>query len=409
MLGLTALALSSALRAAEGSPGAAEISPADRQFFENRIRPVLVDHCYPCHSREADKIKGGLMLDTREAWLTGGNTGPAIEPGKPEKSLLISAVCYQDEDLQMPPEKAGGKLSAAEIADLTEWVRRGAPDPRTRVAKGSSAGYGGVGKAHWAFQPVKPPAVPAVSHPAWVRTPVDAFVLAKLDANGMAPNPSADKSTLIRRVTFDLIGLPPTEQEIEDFLIDSRPDAYARVVDRLLASPHYGERWARYWLDVARYADTKGEPPKQKNTDPRFPFAWTYRDWVIDAFNRDKPYNEFIVDQLAADKPIVAAMARAKKNGGEPPADQSSLAALGFLTLGPQFEGRMDDIVGGPDRRDQQGVSRTHRHLRPVPRPQVRSDSDQGLLFALRRLRQHPRAGRAAAAFDQGGTIRRAA
>jgi hypothetical protein len=193
---------------------------------------------------------------------------------------------------------------------------------------------------------VKKPDVPAVSSSAWVRTPVDAFVLAKLDANGMTPNASADKSTLIRRVTFDLIGLPPTEREIEDFLTDTRPDAYARVVDRLLASPHYGERWGRYWLDVARFADTKGEPPKQKNTDPRFPFAWTYRDWVIDAFNKDKPYNQFIIDQLAADKPVLAALDHAKKNKIDPPLDQSNLAALGFLTLGPQFEGRMDDIVG---------------------------------------------------------------
>ena len=342
---LAVCALVSVLRAADTPAPAQNVSPADLQFFESKIRPIFADNCYKCHSRDADKIKGGLMLDTREAWLHGGNTGPAIEPGQPDKSLLIQAVRYQDEDLKMPPEKAGGKLSDAQIADLTEWIRRGAPDPRTLVAKGSSATYGGVGKAHWAFQPVKKPEAPVVSNPAWVRTPVDAFVLAKLDANGMRPNAPAEKSILIRRVTFDLTGLPPTEQEIEDFLTDTRPDAFARVVDRLLASPHYGERWARYWLDVARYADTKGEPPKQKNTDPRFPFAWTYRDWVIDAFNRDKPYNQFIIEQLAADQPVVAAIDHAKKNKLEPPIDQSSLAALGFLTLGPQFEGRMDDIV----------------------------------------------------------------
>ncbi len=324
------------------------ISPSDLQFFESKIRPLLTNNCYKCHSRDADKIKGGLMLDTREAWLHGGNTGPAIVPGKPDESLLIQAVRYTDDELKMPPK--GEKLSDAQIADLTEWVRRGAPDPRTLVAKGSSSSYGGVGRAHWAFQPIQKPALPAVSNAHWIRTPVDAFVLAKLDANGMTPNAPADKSTLIRRVTFDLTGLPPTEKEIEDFLADPSPDAYARVVDRLLGSPHYGERWARYWLDVARYSDTKGEPPKQPNAnnDPRFPFAWTYRDYVIDSFNADKPYNQFIVEQLAADKLLQAQIAKAKaKDKNAPlPTDESSLAALGFLTLGPQFEGRMDDIIG---------------------------------------------------------------
>ena len=349
------LALAAALRAADLAPvpavapaNASAIAPDDLQFFETKIRPLLVDRCYKCHSRDADKIKGGLMLDTREAWLHGGNTGPALVPGKPEDSLLVEAIRYTNDDLQMPPEKSGGKLSAAQIADLTEWVRRGAPDPRTLVAKGSSSTYGGVGKAHWAFQPVKKPALPAVSNPAWCQTPVDNFVLAKLDANGLTPNAPADKRTLLRRVTFDLTGLPPTEQEAADFLADPSPAAYTHVVDRLLASPHYGERWGRYWLDVARYSDTKGEPPKQFDTDPRFPFAWTYRDYVIDAFNRDEPFNQFVLEQLAADKLLAAAEARAKardKNAAPPP-DQSSLAALGFLTLGPQFEGRTDDIIG---------------------------------------------------------------
>ena len=337
-----------ALRAATPALAADAPRPAfsanDLQFFESKIRPILVDRCYKCHSHDADKIKGGLMLDTREGLMHGGNSGAAIEPGKPNDSLLIQAIRYQDEDLQMPPK--GDKLPDAQIADLVEWVRRGAPDSRTLVAKGSSATYGGVGKAHWAFQPVKKPVLPSVSNPAWCQTPIDNFVLAKLDANGMTPNSPADRSTLIRRVTFDLIGLPPTEKEIEDFLTDMQPDAYARVVDRLLASPHYGERWARYWLDVARYADTKGEPPKQKEVDPRFPFAWTYRDYVIDAFNHDKPYNQFIVEQLAADRLIAADIAKEKAKNTEPPVDQSALAALGFLTLGPQFEGRMDDIIG---------------------------------------------------------------
>ena len=360
---------------------AADITPAiaanDLQFFESKIRPLLADKCYKCHSRDADKPRGGLMLDTREAWMHGGNSGPVIVPGKPADSLLIEAISYKSEDLQMPPK--GEKLSDAQIADLTEWVRRGAPDPRTLVAKGSSPTYGGVGKAHWAFQPVKKPALPAVQNAAWCQNPVDNFVLAKLEANGMAPNAPAERSTLIRRVTFDLTGLPPTESEIENFLTDTSPGAYARVVDRLLASPRYGERWARYWLDVARYSDTKGEPPKKPvdNTDPRFPFAWTYRDYVIDAFNRDKPYNQFIVEQLAADRLLAAeiAKAKAKDKNAALPVDQSALAGLGFLTLGPQFEGRMDDIVG--DRIDVTskaflgltvGCARCHDHkFDPIP------------------------------------------
>lgn len=342
-----ACAATSALRAVEATPA---VSGSDLQFFESKIRPLLVDKCYKCHSRDADKIKGGLMLDTREAWLHGGDSGPAITPGKPDDSVLIKAVRYTDDDLQMPPEKAGGQLSDAQIADLTEWVRRGAPDPRTLVAKGSSSTYGGVGKDHWAFQPVKKPALPTVSNPAWCQTPVDNFVLAKLEANGMTPNSPADKATLVRRIFFDLVGLPPTAREVQAFVDDQSPDAYEKLVDRLLASPFYGEHWARYWLDVARYSDTKGEPPKkpQDNTDPRFPYAWTYRDYVIDAFNRDKPYNQFVLEQLAADKMFAAdiAKAKAKDKNAEPPVDESSLAALGFLTLGPQFEGRMDDIIG---------------------------------------------------------------
>jgi hypothetical protein len=326
----------------------AAISPGDLQFFENKIRPLLADKCYQCHSREADKVRGGLMLDTREAWLGGGNGGPAIEPGKPDTSLLIQAVRYTDEDLQMPPESAGGKLTDAQISDLVEWVRRGAPDPRTLVAKGSSSAYGGVGKAHWAFQPVKKPDLPAVSDPAWCKTPVDNFVLAKLDANAMKPNAPADRSTLIRRVTFDLIGLPPNVRDVEAFVHDPDPHAYEKLVDRLLASRAYGEHWARYWLDVARYSDTKGEPSRKPdaNSDPRFPFAWTYRDYVIDAFNRDKPYNQFVLEQLAADKLPAAPASKAKAGTPASVTDRSNLAALGFLTLGPQFEGRIDDIIG---------------------------------------------------------------
>jgi mono/diheme cytochrome c family protein len=319
------------------SRAAPAVSGEDLQFFETRIRPVLADHCYKCHSREADKIRGGLMLDTREGMLHGGDTGPAIEPGKPEDSLIVDAIGYKDADLQMPPK--GEKLTDQQVADITEWIRRGAFDPRSLVAKGSSPSYGGVGKDHWSFLPVKKQAVPAVADTAWCVTPIDNFILARLEENSMKPNPPADKYTLIRRATFDLTGLPPTESEVQRYLVDDSPEAWTKVVDRLLASPHYGERWGRYWLDVARYADTKGDTPQRE--DPRYPFAWTYRDYVIDAFNTDKPYDQFIMEQLAADRLLAAEIRR--DPSAQP--DQRPLAALGFLTLGNRFENSTNDII----------------------------------------------------------------
>jgi mono/diheme cytochrome c family protein len=311
------------------------VSASDLQFFEAKVRPVLADHCYKCHSRDADKIKGGLMLDTKEGMLHGGDTGPAVTPGKPEDSLIVDAISYKDADLQMPPK--GERLSDQEVADITEWIRRGAFDPRSLVAKGSSQSYGGVGREHWSFLPVRKQAVPPVADAAWCKTPIDNFILARLEENGLKPNPAADKYTLIRRATFDLTGLPPTEAEVQRFLVDDSPDAWAKVIDRLLASPHYGERWGRYWLDVARYADTKGDTPQRE--DPRYPFAWTYRDYVIDAFNTDKPYNLFIMEQLAADRLLADQL----RSGAAP--DQRPLAALGFLTLGNRFENSTNDII----------------------------------------------------------------
>ncbi len=328
-------------RAAENPAG---LSADDLRFFEAKIRPVLSEQCFKCHSHQADRVKGSLMLDSRDALLKGGNTGPAVVPGKPDDSVLIQAIRYTDEDLRMPPEEHGGKLTAQQIADFTEWVQRGAPDPRVPVMAASGKAYGGVGRAHWAFQPVKEPGVPAVKDQAWGQSPIDRFVLAKLEANGLHPNALADKRTLIRRVTFDLTGLPPTEPEIQRFLADDSPGAFAKVVDRLLDSPAYGERWARYWLDVARYSDTKGDAPKRN--DVRYPHAWTYRDYVIDAFNRDKPYNQFILEQLAADRLVVDAENQAKAKKQAAPVNQSVLAALGFLTLGNQFDGRRDDVIG---------------------------------------------------------------
>ena len=313
---------------AQLAAGATELTPAQTQFFENKIRPLLADNCYKCHSTQAEKVKGGLLLDTREGALKGGETGPAVVPGDLEKSLLIKAVRYTDPDLQMPPKDK--KLSDEQIANLEAWVKMGAPDPR--LASASQKTWKDSGKDHWAWQPLTKPVVPEVKDSAWGKTPVDNFILAKLDEKKMKPNPAADKRTLIRRATFDLIGLPPTTEEVDAFLKNESPDAFAKVVDRLLASPHYGERWGRHWLDVARYSDTKGQIKRQRE-DPNYPYAWTYRDYVIKSFNDDKPYNVFIIEQLAADK-----LPATKRN-------PTNLTALGFLTVGDRFMGMPNDII----------------------------------------------------------------
>ncbi len=316
----------------------------DLQFFETNIRPLLSENCYECHSHTAKKIKAGLVLDSRDGLLHGGSSGPAIVPGKPDDSILIQAIRYTDADLKMPPEEHGGKLSQQQIDALVEWVRRGAPDPRVPTAVAEGSAYGSASKDYWSFKPVKKPEVPAVTaHADWVQSPVDQFILKDLNAAGLAPSPQADKRTLIRRVTFDLTGLPPTEAEVQRFVADDSPQAFAKVVDRLLDSPHYGERWARYWMDVARYSDTKGDAPRRD--DPRFPDAWTYRDYLIESFNTDKPYNQFIVEQLAADRLVDAATTKAHAAGQPTPNDQHILAALGFLRLGNQHDGRRNDII----------------------------------------------------------------
>jgi hypothetical protein len=310
------------------SAHAADPTPAQLQFFENRVRPVLAENCYKCHSDQAEKVKGGLLLDSRDGVLKGGDTGPAIVSGDPDHSLLIKAVRYTNPDLQMPPK--GNQLPETAIADLVAWVKMGAPDPRgaTAVQKNWAASS----KSHWAWQPLTRPSIPAVQDSAWTKTPIDNFILAKLEDKTLKPNPPADKRTLIRRATFDLIGLPPTTAEMDAFLKDDSPDAFAKVVDRLLASPHYGERWGRHWLDVARYSDTKGQIRRQRE-DPNYPFAWTYRDYVVRSFNEDKPFNLFVIEQLAADK--LPATSR----------NPTNLCALGFLTVGDRFMEMQNDII----------------------------------------------------------------
>ncbi len=288
---------------------AAPPSAEQLDFFEKQVRPILVNRCSECHSAEK-KTKGGLTLDTRESTLKGGDTGPALVAGDPEKSLLIEAVRYGNHDLQMPPKK---RLSDAEVKALENWVKMGAPDPRETapVVKRGRVIDINEGRKFWSFTPlarVEPPAA------AEGTSPIDAFVRAKLNQNYLDSAPPADKRTLLRRATFDLTGLPPTPQEVEAFVADPSPEAFDHVVDRLLASPHYGERWGRHWLDVARYADSNG-----MDENIAFGNAWRYRDYVVRAFNDDKPFDQFIVEQIAGDLL---------------PQSEDALAATGFLALG---------------------------------------------------------------------------
>ncbi|HTI72109.1 MAG TPA: PSD1 and planctomycete cytochrome C domain-containing protein [Candidatus Limnocylindria bacterium] len=308
--------------------------PAKLAFFETKVRPVLSEHCYKCHSGIEGKSKGDLTLDTRGGWEKGGEHGPAIVPGKPDDSVLFKAITYTDPDLRMPPKKEGGKLSDADIGILRQWIAEGAADPREGAGKRLS-GMTPEARAHWAFQSLHKPAAPVVKDSTWPKTDIDRFVLAKLESNQMTPNGPAEKEALLRRASYDLIGLPPSVDEINAFLADTSPKAFEKVIDRLLDSPQYGERWARHWLDSARYSDTTGlvgDGGKSRFADYRYEYAWTYRDYVIRALNEDKPYNQFLMEQLAADQlPGVAT-------------NDWRLAALGFITVGKRFENPDDQI-----------------------------------------------------------------
>ncbi len=291
---LVLLALDTAARAEE-KPPVAKPTPEGIEFFEKKIRPVLVKHCYSCHGADPKKLKGKLALNTREGVLTGGVSGPVIVPGKPEMSLLIEAVRGAGPFPKMPPD---AKLKPEEIADLEAWVKMGAPDPRDGGTRANKIDFEKA-KEFWSFKPVVRPEIPKVSREPKASVPanpIDNFIQAKLEAKRLIPAPLADKRTLIRRATYDLTGLPPTPEESDAFLKDKTPEAFAKVVDRLLASPAYGERWGRHWLDVVRYADTAGD-----NSDYPIPQMYRYRNWVIDAFNRDLPYDEFVRQQIAGD------------------------------------------------------------------------------------------------------------
>lgn len=281
---------------AAGSLAGAEFTAADLEFFEKKIRPVLAEHCYKCHSADAKKLKGDLMLDHRAGVFKGGDTGPAIVSGKPEQSLLIEAIEYDNVDLEMPPR---GKLSDHQIADFTEWVKRGAPWPKEAAVGPGAREQFDLPKRkaeHWAWQPVQAGAPPKVKQADWPTSPIDQFILAKLEAAGLKPAGPADKRALIRRAYFDLIGLPPTPEQVQAFVADNSPKAFEKVVDELLASPHFGERWGRHWLDLMRYAETFGHEFDFMNQE-----VWRYRDYVIRAFNDDVPYDRFVKEHVAGD------------------------------------------------------------------------------------------------------------
>jgi len=308
---------------------ATQPTPEQVAFFEGRVRPVLTEHCEDCHGTRSGKSKGGLLLDSRDGLVRGGDSGPVVAPGDPESSLLIQAVRRSDPNLAMPPDKP---LPAEAIRDLETWVRMGAPDPRTGDAIATRDPKVSIdwnqAREWWAFQPVADPTPPQVHRRDWPVTGLDAFILARLEAAGLAPSDDADPRALIRRVAYDLTGLPPDPTETEAFSKDPSPAAFARLVDRLLESPRYGERWGRHWLDVVRYADTAGD-----NSDFPVPQLHRYRDWVVRSFNRDRPFHEFVRDQIAGD--LV--------EGGTSAERRERIIATGYIANARRFGSRVED------------------------------------------------------------------
>ena len=294
------------------------------EFFETRIRPLLVENCFKCHSEEANqrgKLKAGLYLDSREGLLRGGDSGAALVAGNPDQSLIIEAIHYRNEDMSMPP---AGKLDGEQIRHLTKWVATGAPWPGSHSHSTPAEGenpfdWERYRREHWSFKPVTAPQVPEVTDPGWIKSPIDAFVLSKLHEAKLSPNPPADKRTLIRRAWLTLIGIPPSSAIVEAFVTSEESDAFAAVVDQLLESPHYGERWARHWLDVARYSDGYGG----FGDSAALPKAWQYRDWVVNALNADMPYDEFVRTQIAGDLLET---------------DHQDAVGTGFFVVGPTYK-----------------------------------------------------------------------
>ncbi|RBP42558.1 cytochrome c [Roseimicrobium gellanilyticum] len=337
---------------------AADEQASGDAFFEKEVRPVLERRCFECHSHTGGKAKGGLVLDSRSGWQTGGEGGPALVPGSLEKSMLIRAVRHVDDALKMPPRE---KLPAADIAVLEKWVSMGAPDPRVSSVVSTHAKKGidvEAGRKHWAYQPMQTPAVPAMANASAASNSIDAFIHARLQKEGLGASSRADARVLIRRLYFDLLGVPPSFEEVETFAANQDPQSYTRLVDELLARPEYGQRWGRHWLDVTRYADTIEQ---SVDGERRIPFAHTYRDYVVDALNADVPFDRMILEQLAADR---------IPNG--------DLRALGFLTVGRQFRSNADgpmlviddriDVVGRGFMGMTLACARCHDHkFDPVP------------------------------------------
>jgi hypothetical protein len=308
---------------AQETPPRNALAPEKLEFFESKVRPILVQRCYECHSGQ--ESNGGLRLDYREGLLKGGDSGPALQADEPQGSLLLRAIRYQNADLQMPPS---GKLDATEIEVLETWVGQGAVDPRADLPSGSSDKPQGMsiqdGRNFWSMMPLKPVEVPRAVDADWCRNPIDAFVLKELDSNGLRPSPESPRREILRRVTLGLIGLVPESQEYKAFEQDTAPEAYERQVDRLLSSEQYGVRFGRHWLDVARYSDSNG-----LDENIAYGNAWRYRDYVVEAFNSDKPFDRFIEEQIAGDL--------------LPDADRQSKTATGFLVLGAK-------VLAEPDR-----------------------------------------------------------
>lgn len=293
----------------------------DHSFFEKKIRPVLVERCYKCHSTETGEMEGGLALDSKEATLQGGDSGPAIVPGRIRESILIKAIRYRDQSLKMPPDQ---KLSDAVIADFERWVRQGGHDPRKSSEQNRSNEVAitiAEGRKHWAYRRPSQPDVPVTKNQSWPFSDIDRFVLSKLERNGLAPSTDAGRAKLVRRLYLDLIGLPPSKEEVDEFVNDTSLGAYEELVDRLLSSDRFGEKWARHWLDVSRYAESTG-----KTVNFYFPEAWRYRDYVVSAFNSDKPYNQFVVEQLAGDLLTSDSLNQ----------EVERIVATGFLAIGPK-------------------------------------------------------------------------
>ena len=326
------IGLSLACHVASAEPNDGATAADQEAYFETNVRPLLIKHCIECHG--PDDQSGELRLDRRSSVEKGGGSGPVVVPGQPQQSSLIRAVGYSDLSMQMPPD---GKLPPEAIGVLTRWVQTGAYWPEEKDADDAhktlspAEQIDAMRQSHWAYRPIETTPPPAVKNNDWAQQPLDQFVLSRLEGSGLQPSEPADRRTLIHRAYFTLLGLPPTYEQVEAFVADQAPNAFEKLVDSLLDNQHYGERWARHWMDIARYADTAGYMAGSRET--RYPYAYTYRDYVIDAFNDDKPYDQFVMEQLAADRlPDVES-------------NPQSLAALGFLTVGRRFMNRQHDII----------------------------------------------------------------